>query len=280
MIHRIKQGFTILRNRIAWFILPRPQKRFIGIYHRHQIQEKKISEIDRIVQFYIENNESLDSFLDLTPQEKKFVRYSFAQEGEDQILNAFFENNPPGFFVDVGAYHPYRFSNTYVLYKQGWRGINIDPTPGFKDIFKKERAEDITLEIGISENFENKTFYQFNDPALNTFDSARADHLIEMTAYRLTNTVSVMTKPLKDVLEEHAKERSIEFMSIDVEKHEIAVLRSNDWSRFRPYLLLIELFDTDLEDYKKNKVHTFLEKNSYRLIAKTMRTCFYIDTKR
>ena len=59
---------------------------------------------------------------------------SYSQEGEDMVLRSFFEGqkNYKGFFVDVGAHHPYRFSNTLHFYKKGWRGINIDPQPGMQ----------------------------------------------------------------------------------------------------------------------------------------------------
>ena len=55
-------------------------------------------------------------------------RYSFSQEGEDLLIDRMFDGQSVGFYVDVGAHHPTRFSNTYLLYLRGWRGINIDAT--------------------------------------------------------------------------------------------------------------------------------------------------------
>ena len=49
---------------------------------------------------------------------------SYSQEGEDIILRNLFGNRKDGFYVDVGAHHPMRFSNTYFFYKLGWNGCN------------------------------------------------------------------------------------------------------------------------------------------------------------
>ena len=69
----------------------------------------------------------------------------YSQNGEDLILNRFLENKEKGFFIDVGAHHPIRFSNTYLFYKKGWSGINIDAMPGSMTKFNKIRPKDINI---------------------------------------------------------------------------------------------------------------------------------------
>ena len=76
---------------------------------------------------------------------------SFAQEGEDMILKRIFEGVRSGFYIDIGAFHPSKFSNTYYFYLRGWSGINIDPQPGVKSLFDKMRPRDINLELAISD---------------------------------------------------------------------------------------------------------------------------------
>src|SRR4051812_17526869 len=77
---------------------------------------------------------------------------SYSQEGEDMVLQSFYEGRKKykGFYIDVGAHHPYRFSNTLFFYKKGWRGINIEPTPNAVKAFNIFRRRDINLNIGIS----------------------------------------------------------------------------------------------------------------------------------
>jgi hypothetical protein len=77
------------------------------------------------------------------------VHLSYAQEGEDMVLRRIFEDQPLGFYVDVGAHHPVRFSTTYFFYRRGCRGINIDATPGSMDAFRRLRPRDINLEVAI-----------------------------------------------------------------------------------------------------------------------------------
>src|SRR5690242_3324544 len=64
---------------------------------------------------------------------------SYSQEGEDRILHSIFETVADGFYVDIGAHHPKRFSNTYLFYQRGWRGINVDAMPGSMVRFKRVR---------------------------------------------------------------------------------------------------------------------------------------------
>lgn len=63
---------------------------------------------------------------------------AYSQEGEDLVLNRIFGEQATGYYVDVGAHHPFRFSNTAIFYKKGWCGINIDPLPGSKFCFPRE----------------------------------------------------------------------------------------------------------------------------------------------
>src|SRR6185437_4393165 len=81
---------------------------------------------------------------------RQFLNCSFSQEGEDLVLAREFEGKTKGFFVDVGAHHPIRFSNTFKFYLQGWRGINIDAMPGSIAFHARVRLEDINLEVPIS----------------------------------------------------------------------------------------------------------------------------------
>jgi hypothetical protein len=102
-----------------------------------------------------------------------FAVKSYAQEGEDIVLKRIFGGQSTGFYVDVGAHHPMRLSNTYSFYKLGWRGINIEPNPDSFNLFTKYRSKDINLNCGIALDKGNLEYYMFDEPALNTFDSEK-----------------------------------------------------------------------------------------------------------
>jgi FkbM family methyltransferase len=204
------------------------------------------------------------------------MNISYSQEGEDRILADLFIGKKKGFYVDIGSHDPIRFSNTHLFYLEGWRGINIDPTPGTKMEFDKSRPDDLNLEIGIGEKEETKILYMYEEHALNTFDPERVKFLRENSPYKTKEERKVKIMPLQDVLNQYCK-HLIDFVNIDVEWNELSVLRSNDWKRFRPQVLLVEILNFKLETITQNPIHQFLSENHYSFLCKTPRTCFYQD---
>lgn len=91
-----------------------------------------------------------------------YKKWHYSQEGEDVILARMFEHQSSGFYVDIGAHHPRRFSNTRLLAEKGWRGINVDPLPGVMKLFRKDRPADINLEIAISQARGFSPYFMFN----------------------------------------------------------------------------------------------------------------------
>jgi len=201
---------------------------------------------------------------------------SFSQEGEDGILQRIFENKVLGFYVDVGSHHPQRLSNTYRFYLRGWNGINIDPLPGSKARFDALRKRDVNLEIGISDISSSLVYYTFKEPALNTFDPKVA----EKRQSELISKAEIPVLCLRDVLADYLKyEQKIDFLTIDVEGLDLQVLRSNDWTRFRPSFVLVEELDMrDISDVIGSELHEYMMSQKYSLYAKCINTLFYIDS--
>ena len=204
--------------------------------------------------------------------------FYFSQEGEDVLLDRIFNEKKNGFFVDVGAHHPLIYSNTHKFFLRGWRGINIDATPGSMAPFKQMRHNDINLEIGISDSVEELNYYIFDVPALNTFSKERAQFLQSNSHYKLINTVLVNTKPLKQVFEEYLpSNQNIDFLSVDVEGLDYNVLLSNDWELYRPYIVLIEEFDSSIDKICRSNTCKFLNSKGYEFFSKTYNTVFFRD---
>lgn len=206
-----------------------------------------------------------------------FICRSYSQEGEDLILKRLF-NKQDGFYVDVGAHHPRRFSNTFLFYKKGWKGINIDAMPGSMKLFKEQRSRDINLEIPIAKEHKALTYFQFNEPALNTFCHELA--LSRKEPYRIIEKQSMEAFPLKEILEKHlTKGQFIDFLSVDVEGLDLEVLQSNDWSRFRPKVVLVEKLYRSLHQLQDEPIHYFMTDQNYQFFAKAVNTTFYISNE-
>lgn len=206
-----------------------------------------------------------------------YATRSYAQEGEDSILARLFEGRRTGFYVDIGAHHPKRFSNTNLFYQRGWSGINVDPNPDAMRLFRRLRRRDINITVGVGDAEGELTYYKFNDPALNTCDVELARQR-ENATYHIVDTMRVSIMTLAKILETHLPENvGIDFLSVDVEGYDLNVLRSNDWSKFRPRCVLVEILSIDLTRLSQHPIHHFLEAQGYRAWAKTVNTVFFLD---
>lgn len=198
---------------------------------------------------------------------------SYSQSGEDILLSQhIFNGQNTGFYVDIGAHHPKRFSNTYLLYQKGWSGINIDPMPGMQHLFK-ERARDININAGISDQSGTKKYFMFKKGALNTFDAEVAKKQGSTYGQPTIKEVSVLR--LEEVLNKYASGKKIDFMNIDVEGHEIEVLNSNDWNKYCPTIIAIEDQNLDISNPEKSTSYRFLKEKGYTLFNKLNYTAFY-----
>lgn len=211
--------------------------------------------------------------------EKEFHgRISYSQEGEDLIIAKILEEKSSGFFVDIGAHHPMRFSNTYYFYLKGWRGINVDPLPGTKKLFDQERPEDINIEAGVSEKEQKIKYFMFNDPALNTFSAEEAEKKDGANGvYRIIKTVDVNTCSLATILNNYLPANTaIDLLTIDAEGFDDVVLYSNDWDKYQPKIILIEELRSDGNMIINNsKIYSFLKPLGYKLVSRTPNTSIY-----
>lgn len=204
--------------------------------------------------------------------QKDYSRLSWSQEAEDLILARYFGRRQFGFYVDVGAHHPERFSNTRLFHLRGWRGINIDAMPGSMKPFKKQRPQDTNLEIGIASVPGHLTYYKYDEPALNGF--ARNDPEIQSGnprgPYKLIGTEEVLVRPLAEVLAEYVPTgQKIDLLSIDAEGTDLDVLQSNDWQRFKPECIVIEIEEFEFDTATDNEIYKFLRALGYRAYARS-----------
>jgi FkbM family methyltransferase len=216
-----------------------------------------------------------------------YPEHHFSQGGEDitliQILKGYNLLKTDGFFVDVGAFHPYSDSNTFTLYTMGWRGINIDARPNSMTAFNKYRPEDINLEIGISKQNSVLDFYYFDDNS--TMNSFSKEYLESIGMMKHVNKVmKVTTSPLKEILQNQPiPADGIDYMNIDAEGLDLEVIHSNDFERFRPKIISVEVSPINtVEEVSSNEIYKELERLGYACVAKnfilkSVATLFFID---
>lgn len=181
-----------------------------------------------------------------------------------------------GTYVDVGAHHPSRFSNTKLFYDVGWRGLSIDPRPGFAKEYLRERPEDIALESAIANTPGELTYFLFDEPALNGFDAELSTKRDQESNYNIVDQVKVKVEPLASILQNNFQEGElIDFLSVDVEGFDHEVLQSNDWDKFRPTFVLVEIYGQTIQEVLNTPSSILMSEVGYSIVSRTRHTVFF-----
>jgi len=192
------------------------------------------------------------------------VRSSYSQFGEDAFIQWLLKRSTTKLYVDVGAYHPTLYSNTYALYRSGWRGIAIDPNGSLAPLYTLLRPRDQFVRAAIGPKGA-QTYFEFSDGAYNTFDADAAEERRKLRWLTVVRQTEVAFRPLSDILAEHGVSR-IGFLNIDVEGFDLQVLQSHDW-KIRPEVIAIEDEDFDVEHPHTSAIYSSLRDLRYSLVG-------------
>ncbi len=203
-------------------------------------------------------------------------RLSYAQNGEDIILKRLFHGKKNGFYVDIGAHHPMRFSNTYLFYRAGWNGINIDASADSIKLFKYFRQRDTNILSGVGFDKRDMIYYRFNESALNTFSFSEAI-IKDVYPNKIIEKVSVSVDRLDNLLDIYLPQgKDIDFLTVDVEGFDLEVLRSNNWDLYRPKILLLESLESEMVFFEKSPLSDFMTTVGYKPYCKAYNTNFFL----
>lgn len=200
-------------------------------------------------------------------EELEYGTFCFSQRGEDMVIRNSFLTRENGFYVDIGAHHPIRYSNTYFFYMRGWSGICIDPLPGSRELFQKWRPRDNFLQVGVSSARGILDYFSFREPLENTFSKAKADK-IDVTLNPLKEILKIEVIPLSEIFEKNLPAgKTIDLMSIDAEGYDLDILKSNNWTRWSPQCVLAEAIEMRQVKVEENEIFQFLSAKGYHLKA-------------
>lgn len=201
---------------------------------------------------------------------------SHSMSGEDLFIKHFFgKNKRTGFYVDIGCNNPIQKSNTSKLYMKGWHGICADGNASLIKKFTKIRKRDICLHAIVSDQKRELTFYQDSekheyssvDPNLGAHLKATSDKLVEV---RMTSTT------LEDIFDQHLDNLKIDLLCVDVEHHDLQVLKGNNFDKYRPRIICVE-FDGAHSQLSGSELDTFLTGVNYEVLAFCNPNVYYID---
>jgi FkbM family methyltransferase len=209
-------------------------------------------------------------------------RQTYSHEAEDLIIQRLFQcvlgAKPKfrGFYVDIGAFHPIRFSNTYLLYQEGWRGINVEPNADVAESFRENRPEDTNLTLAISDSSRVLTYHHFDDPQVNGMYSEHDISMMVAHGYRQLGSTQIECIGINEFLHQYVH-RPIDLLAIDIENHEHIVLNAWDWASYRPRLICVEIHSNTMSSALESPVGRILASQEYVLMSRVFQSSFFVD---
>jgi FkbM family methyltransferase len=198
---------------------------------------------------------------------RELVVGSYAQNYEDLTINKLLNNKKRGNYLEIGAYHPTRLSNTYYFYKRGWRGTVVEPNPNIKSTFERIRPKDNFINKGVADKNGLMKYYEFVIPALNTFSKKEADKN-KKNGHRLNKISEIKIVDIEELLKKIDK---VDFLSIDTEGFDKLILKNWPWEKIKPKVICVE---TD-----KNRVDKLLVSNSYKVAFRNKYNSIFVSEK-
>lgn len=209
-------------------------------------------------------------FYNLYIRNRKYLNNG-SQFGEDKFLYNLFEKNYVGKYLDVGCFHPTKHNNTSLFYKNGWQGINIDLNPLTIDLFNFMRPNDININTAISSEESEKTLFFLSEN--NTQNTLSENQLLFLKKHHNLRDDEIIkkkiqTRRLDDILEEN-NFHNIDFMNLDVEGHELEVLKTINFKKTKLKYVCIEMINhNDLSIKNSDQILDLLETNKFEQIKK------------
>ena len=203
------------------------------------------------------------NYISILKRKYKYKKTSYSFNGVDLIIDYIFKDKKKGFYLDIGAQHPISNNNTFLLFKKGWKGINIDLDKKNIDLFKIARPKDINLNYAISDvKKEVDLFFYHESSPINTLSK----NVSSFQKAKVKEIKKIQTKVLNDVLNDINLQNHIDYMNIDVEGYEDQVLKGFNIQKFKPSVVSIEYLDLNMKklEFRNNDINNLLNSDLYK----------------
>ena len=202
--------------------------------------------------------------------------FIYSHGGEDFIASHYLRYHfglERGTYVDVGCHDALRYSNTFDLYKIGWRGICIDANKDLIAKFKSVRKEDICVVAAVSDTEREAVFHKSTEEAVSTIDEERLIEWKREWEFRPEDEEKVITRTLTSILDEHLQ-GEVDFLNVDVEGHDLQVIKGLDFEKYQPKVIVIEIHDR--ANIEENPIYQHLTSLGYKMEAAAVLSAYFI----
>lgn len=207
-------------------------------------------------------------------------RISYSQSGEDLLVEQVFMilGRKRICYLDLGANHPTRFSNTYLFYQKGGTGVCVEPDPTLQPLFKRWRNRDTLLTCGVGLEEGEADFYVMTTNTLNTFSKEEAERYQGYGRQKIERVIKLPLKPVNTILSEYFK-ACPNFVSLDIEGLDFQILRSLDFERWRPEVFCVETltYTENKTERKLSEIVEFMKDHGYMVYGDTYINTIFVD---
>jgi hypothetical protein len=205
---------------------------------------------------------------------EKYTKKSYSFNNIDLIIDYLLKDIENGIYIDLGCNHPIKYNNTYLLYKRGWSGINIDSDRTSIELFKKFRKNDTNINKVISYNEDIKKLYIYHQRStINTLTK----ELVDAKKNKPTKEVYEHSTTLNKVIENSPfKDSKINLLTVDIEGHEFEALKNFNFLKYKIDIIVLELLNKNLSKIEmynqsidfvlKSDIYNLMLNNNYKLI--------------
>jgi FkbM family methyltransferase len=185
-------------------------------------------------------------------------------------------------YLDIGAYNSKNGSNTKLFYDEGSSGVLVEPNPILFEEIKRNRSRDICLNFGVvASGKKEENFYIMSDLPVSTFSEDEVERIKKMPNLYVKKIIKVAVVGINEILEKYFS-AGLDFLSIDVEGLDLEILKSLDFSKYRPKIVCVETihFNSSLQHNKqyRDDITNLMLQNGYNVYMNNRVNTIFLDS--
>lgn len=211
----------------------------------------------------------------------KHAKISYSQLAEDTLIDSIFSalgiHQPT--YIDIGAHAPIYLSNTYLFYRKGSRGVCVEPNPLLYKNIQKKRKRDICLNMGVGISAATEaSFYIMTSSTLSTFSKEDAERMVSYGREKIEEIITVPLISFDEIVKKYLR-ACPNLVSLDVEGLDLAILKTIDFSIYRPEVFCVETLTYTEDNFEEKITSTidFMVSKGYLIYADTYVNTIFVD---